>query len=236
MYTSIPLPLLLPLSLSLLLLLHLPCPVVSEVTPFQTVMDYFLNRPVSWEMDHDNLCEVNGRAFTGMRILGEHKLVEHEHRKLVLTECRNGLSISHAVLHANESLWNHPIELNDPEASKSKTFELRNRDIYKSEQLRYIPGTIVGGIFTVQDFTTLQSNAIVPNNTSIQNTTKQSIPYSPLVADSWSHCYTNLRLNGGLELELLDPLLRSPDQLDKFYPLSASWADEMFPNSVISDN
>lgn len=213
--------------------------VFCDNTSLQTVLEYFQNRPLSWEIDHDNLCEVNGRAFTGVRVLGEHKLVQHEHRKLVITECRHGLSVSHAVLHANESLWNRPIELIEPETNERKEFELKTRDVYKTEQLRYISGTIVGGIFTVQRTDNSQVNASVqnnldtPNNSSKESIAKHIVPFSPLMADSWSHCYTHLQFNSGIDFELLDPLLRSPDQLDDFYPQNPLWASEMFPNLTI---
>lgn len=157
-----------------------------------------------------SLCAVDGRAYTGFRVLHDRALrgggagqgARGLHSAgVAIVECDNGRQVFGAVVPPGESVFNRSIAV----PGHDRTLRITRRAPYRGiAKLRYVPGTIVGTVFAVDG-------------------RGACTPQSPLVADGWARWHLNKTDSGFSDVHVYTSLLRTPDVLDRTYPRSDQW-------------
>ncbi|GMM50724.1 hypothetical protein DASB73_016820 [Starmerella bacillaris] len=159
--------------------------------------------------EYDTLCSIDDRSYTGYRLLNDHEVeMNFKNYKnaitkngVTLVECKQGKELYNVKLNASESVFNR--DINIPNSKKS--IRIIRRDPYKHDSnLRYIPSTVVGVIFIVDEDGECQPNSL-------------------LIADSWHKWHMNKTGTSFTNTHVFTSLLRTPDVLDKTYPRNDNW-------------
>lgn len=160
---------------------------------------------------YDERCTYEDRAFTGVRIFHERKTSLSSKialsKQVCIVECTGGRELYNLTLPSNATVFYRELEVDG--GTKFLKF-VKTRSYQDSKKLKYIPGTIVGGVY--------EAPAPLKGNMT------EWKPVSPLIADGWSMGrYDTYAQNKTAFVKLSTSLLRSPDVLEKSYPQSLSW-------------
>jgi len=174
--------------------------------------------PESEQWNYEQECKIGDRAFTGVRIMDvrllEFPSTQRLATSLVLLGCELGQPRFNVTLNPSD-VFNTSIDVGRlPNSAESTTLRLSRRPNYVKlghQKLRYISGTIVGGVYA-------------------QGGYGNWLPVSPLIGDKWSLTATHYGFrNKTAEITIVTSLLRSPEPLDKTYPKNDDWGEYMSP-------